>query len=210
MEDEDILNIPTYQSESEEWMDIDIEDLCVNQNKKYVYIDVQGFKLSRNRFMCKEFCLVDGDFVYHSFIKSPFCMNKLSKFYQKLANWSINHYHRIKYDYGDKNIIELKQNLIPKVQNKIVLVNGAEKSKWLEYIFRDCVELQCFNIEDLNFDLRKMKKNYNVCHYHRQYFSGNGPCAMTNAFMIQDLCNKHSKSLDNNVRLLYLVNKKTQ
>lgn len=210
MEDEDILNIPTYDSESSEWMDIDIEDLCVNQNEQYVYIDVQGFKMSRNRFMCKEFCLVDGEFKYHSFYKSPFSMNKLSKFYQRQANWLTKHYHRIMYNYGDANIIELKQNLISKVQNRIVLVKGVGKTEWLKYIFRDCVEIQCYNIEDLNFDLNVMKKNYNVCQYHRQYFSENGPCAMTNAFMIQDLCNKHSKSLDDNVRLLYLVNKRTQ
>lgn len=205
MDEDKDLNI----SESEEWLDIDISDLHVNRNEKYVYIDVQGFKMPRNRFMCKEFCLVDGEFVYHSFIESPFGMNKLPKFYQNQANWLMNHYHRIEFNYGDMSIIEMKQNLVSKLQSKIVLVKGFEKSDWLKYIFRDCVEFHCFNIEDLNFDLNEMENNYAVCQYHRQYFSENGPCAMTNAFIIQDLCNKHSKYLDDNVRLLYLFNKRT-
>lgn len=212
MEDDDILNIPTCDSEINEFMEIDFDDLEVNQNKKYIYIDVQGFKMSRNRFMCKEFCLVDGEYIYHSFIKSPFNIDKLAKSYQRQANWSIDHGHRIKYNYGNTHIIELKEILISKVkiQNKIILVKGVKKTEWLRYMFRDCVEFQCYNIEDLNFDLTKMKKYYDVCHYHRQYFSENGPCALTNAFMLQDLCNKHSKSLDDNVRLLYLVNKRNQ
>lgn len=193
--DEDILLI---EAESE-LMDIDVEDLCENKCSNYVYVDVQGFRSSRNRFICKEFCLVDGEFIYHKFIKSPYSFNKLPEYYRRQANWLMKRYHGIKYEYGDTNIIEVKHDMFAEIANKTILVKGIQKISWLKYMFRDCGEIQCLNIEDLeNFDLSLIKKDpYDVCHYHNEIFGwGNGPCAMTNALIIQDLSNKNSHILN--------------
>lgn len=182
-----------------EMMDIDIDYLSENVCSNYVYVDVQGFRTTRNRFICKEFCLVDGYFMFHTFVKSPYSFDKMSAFYQRQAKYLINHIHGIKYDYGETNIIELKQKMYAKVQNKTILVRGNQKIAWLKYIFRDCGEINCLNIYDLNFDL-SLKKNYpyDVCEYHNRIFdSSNGPCAMSNALMLQDLTNKNSNVLNN-------------
>lgn len=126
--DEDILLIEAGM----ELMDIDIEDLCENKCNNYVYVDVQGFRTSRNRFICKEFCLVDGDFIYHTFVKSPYSFNKMPEYYRRQANWLMNRYHGIKYSYGDTYIIEMKQKMFAKVRNKTILVKGIQKISWLK------------------------------------------------------------------------------
>lgn len=167
MTDNDVLDIFDY--DSDDWMDW-TDEQCGDPNEKYIFVDMQGFKISRNRFICKEFCLIDCDFTYHKFIKSPFNINKLAKYYQKRAKWLINNYHRIEYDHGNTSIIDLKQSLYSKLEKKVALVRGAEKVDWLKYMFRDCIDLECYNIEDLNFDFNNITKYYDACAYHKRFF----------------------------------------
>lgn len=181
-----------------DFMDIDIDDLLENKCENYVYIDIQGFRTSRNRFICKEFCLVDGDSMFHTFVKSPYSFNKMPAYYRRQANWLINRFHGIKYEHGDTHIIELKQTMFTKIHDKTILVKGIEKIAWLQYIFRDCGKINCVNIEDMDVDLSLDKnKLFDVCEYHNRIFGGgNGPCAMTNALILQHLYDKNSRNIE--------------
>lgn len=173
-----------------EFMDVDVDELIQKNYKNCVYMDIQGFRTSRHQFMCKAICLVDGDSIFHRLVKSPYSFNRMSKYYQRQANWLINRYHGLKYDCGDFHIIEVKDLIFPKIRDKIVLVKGAEKVSWLKHIFRDRGEIECVNVEDLDdFDLSLRKTEpYDVCEYHRK-ISGwtEGPCAMSTALMLRDL-----------------------
>lgn len=160
----------------------------------YVYVDIQGFKMPGNAFMCKEFCLLDdNNYTFHAFIKSTTPFIQLPTFYKRQANWLMDNYHKIDYNFGDINLFDLCDQMFPKIQNKIVLVKGLEKTKWLKKMFRDYGEIECLDIDSLHFDTSlKQADPYNVCDYHNQVFNWTkGPCAMSTALMIQDLAHKN-------------------
>lgn len=187
---EDIIEMRDFESDM---MDIDVDDLVENKYKDHVFIDIQGFRTKGNRFICKEFCLIDGEFIFHTFVKSPYNFNKMPDYYRRQARWLMNRFHGIKYEHGDTNIVELKQKMFAKIHNKTILVKGIEKIAWLQYIFRDCGKITIQNIENLNFNLNLTENDiFDVCEYHERIFGwANGPCALTNARMIQYLFNKN-------------------
>lgn len=141
------------------------EDSLLDYN--YIFVDIQGFKTYRNQFICKEFCLIDNDYIYHALVKSPYSFNKVPAYYKRQAYWLTNFYHGLMYEAGDTNIIEVKQNVYDRLQSKKVAVKGAEKIKWLQFMFRDCCEIECVNFDDLDYDHDvKMSVLNKVCNFH--------------------------------------------
>lgn len=48
------------------------------------------------------------------------------------------------------------------------MVKGMEKVKWIKHMFRINGEIECINIEDLEFDMRlKQTVPYEICEYHK-------------------------------------------
>lgn len=159
-----------------------------------VYVDIQGFKMPGNRLMCKEFCLLDDNgYTFHALVKSTTSFNRLPSFYKRQALWLMKNHHKIDYNFGDINPYDLCNQMFPKMQNKIVLVKGFEKVEWLKAMFRDYGEIECLDINNLDFDASmKQVDPYNVCDYHNQVFTWTkGPCAMSTALMIRDLAHKN-------------------
>lgn len=176
-----------------EFMDVDVIEFSTKISQNFVYVDIQGFKTSRNRFMCKEFCLVEDDFVYHALVKSPYSISKLPKHYRRQADWLTGYYHGIKYGLGDVHMNDLKKDVFPRLLNKKILVKGLEKISWLKQIFHDYGEIEVMNVEDIDgFDLSKRNSEpYKVCDYHDKVFKlRNGPCAKSTALMLQDVTMK--------------------
>lgn len=181
-----------------EFMDVDLNSPPTSGSQAFVFVDIQGFKTSRNRFMVKEFCLIDGDFVYHALIKSTQPLESMSNFYQRQANWLIREYHGIRFEIGDIHVNELKK-LYPRLQNKTVFVKGMQKITWMQYIFRDCGEIKCENIEDIeDIDYSENYSNsFETCDYHRKirmqplpFTYPYGACAKARALMLQNLVSK--------------------
>lgn len=169
-----------------------------NKCDKFVFVDVQGFLTFKNRFMCKEFCLVDDDYIFHTFVKSPYSFNKMSSRYQREANWLTHHFHGIKYDCGDINIFELKEKIFPKIRGKTILVKGLQKVSWLKEIFHKCGGIDCMNIEDTPCDLNLRSRTWHEsCDYHTKIFGiwDKGPCAKSTALMIQDVALNNADKL---------------
>lgn len=178
-----------------EFVDVDITELTRKSCENCVYVDVQGFKTSRNRFMCKEFCMVDGDFIYHALVKSPFPFKKMAKYYQRQATWLTDNHHKIRYDSGDIHIHEMRKDILPRLMNKTIIVKGSHKVSWVQQIFENCDGIYCMNIEDFE-DFEPFERNsqlFDLCYYHNNVFTSAGvPCAKSIALMIQDFVLKRS------------------
>lgn len=110
-------------------------DEIVYSYENLVFADVQGFKSHYNRFICKEFCLVSGNDIYHNVIKSPYTFEKLSPYYRKQARWLTKHLHGFRFDSGGIHMIEVLENTYTKLLGKTVVVKGDEKVDWLKYIW---------------------------------------------------------------------------
>lgn len=136
------------------------------------FVDVQGFKTYRERFICKEFCLVtmnddDDDNCYHAIIKSPYAFEKVPSFYKRQAKWLTKHFHGLSYDCGNVHVISVIQDVYAKLMNKVVIVKGVEKVKWVKHMFRNCGEIECLNFDDLYLDNNIEKiQTKNICDYH--------------------------------------------
>lgn len=178
----------------------DDSKMFVNSNKQsdfndFVFIDVQGFrtkscyKHNYIRFICKEFCMIDGDDRFHAIVKSPYSFNKIPSYYQRQVGWLTRNFHGLTYDCGDTSINEVVKNTYPKIKDKIVLVKGSEKIQWLQYIYRKTGVINCENIEDIDFDLSlENPVLYEICNYHNDIYGWcECRCALSNAIKIRDI-----------------------
>lgn len=163
-------------------------DLFIDKNTSYIYIDVQGFKITNNFFMCKEFCLLDGDYMYHALIKSTQPYRSLTQFYRKQVNWLSNNHHRIKYGIGDVDIKDLKE-LYPRLNKRTIIVDCRDKIVWVQNIFRECGDLVIENLNELKNSSYINSKNsnqiYEQCEYHMSLRTP-GRCAITKVQMMLD------------------------
>lgn len=162
-------------------------EIFYNCDEKYVFVDVQGFKSHNSRFICKEFCLIDKDYIFHAIIKSPYKFEMLSSNYRHQAQWLTKNYHGLSFDGGDVQIIEMKQKIFPKVQNKTIVVKGDEKVAWLQHLFRDCGEINCINFEDMNINHLIAYDSSDICENHRINLTQKRyECARVNAKALQN------------------------
>lgn len=160
-------------------MDLDIESDVTSElmdfneqeeiTKKFVFVDIQGFKSYRDRFICKEICLVSDEDFYHAIIKSTIPFEKLSSSHKRQANWLTKHFHGLTYDCGNVHMIQAIQDVYPMLMKKTVVVKGTEKIKWMKHIFRNCGEIECLNFEDLDLDLSLDDTSKNICPFMCDY-----------------------------------------
>lgn len=175
--------------------DSDFSDSEVNSllDCDYIFVDLQGFKTYGNRFICKEFCLVDNEYTFHTLIKSPYIFDKIPSHYKRQAHWLTNFHHGIAYDSGDSHIITVIQSLYYRFENRRVAVKGDEKVNWLKYMFRNCCcEIECINFDDMDYDhsledLKPKKK----CKYHENKKLKQPVCALKNALLMQNISNNN-------------------
>lgn len=92
--------------------------------------------MNKNRSMCKEFCLVDGDETFHAIVKSWFPYKKLLGHYKRHIEWLTNYFHGLNYECGNIHMDELKKIVYPKLVGKVVIVKGREKTERIQYMFR--------------------------------------------------------------------------
>lgn len=159
----------------------------------YVYVDIQGYRRPKNYLVCKEFCLLDG-YKYHAIVKPSIPLKYLPAHYKRQAEWVLNNHHKIQYSHGDVDPFDLRDQMYPKLQDKVILVKGEDKIRWLKYMFRKHGEIDCLDIDSMDFDKSlKQDEPYEVCDYHDYYYFGStqGPCALSTALLIQDLANKN-------------------
>lgn len=175
-------------------MEEDLDEDQLDATTNLVYIDIQGFPTRNNKFICKEFCLVDGEFIYHALVKSPYKFNKLPSEYKRQANWLMQNHHGLSFDCGDIPIVELIQKVFPMIQKKKVIAKGVSKVMWIQYMFRNCGPIECINIENIvKFNISASRQNKStICKFHsRSKHLQLKPCAMLYACSLQDILNEH-------------------
>ncbi|RYX87318.1 hypothetical protein EON73_01635 [bacterium] len=183
--DLDFMEIDTT-AEDLKFMEID-ETKAETQD--FVFVDVQGFVARKNHLICKEFCLVSDDDKFHAIVKSPYRFGRLPEYYRRQAEWLTRFHHGLAYDSGDFDLIDLLQTVYPKLIGKKIIVKGAQKIDWLKYMFRNCGEIDCVNIEDMGY-CKSLHENVNVhdfCDYHHCKRWRKWHCAMENALKLQEI-----------------------
>lgn len=153
-----------------------------------VFVDVQGFRAYKKRFIVKEFYLSDDDGIYHNIVKSPYSFNRLNDYYQRHANWVTRFCHGLQFDCGDITVDELIKTIYPRIKDKCILVKGVEKINWLKYIFRECGEIQGCSIEEVGHISKELDdKTYDICDYHNRLFGWNScRCPLANVLKLQE------------------------
>lgn len=168
----------------------------IDDIKNCVFVDLQGFKDGHEYvdYICKEFCLIDGDFVYNVIVRSPFPINEMSsKYYQRRAKLTTEKQHKISYDCGDIDLADLKREVFPRLQNKTIIVKGWVKSWWLHQLFGR--EINCVNIDRFkdfkSFD-QQQQHHFEVCDYHNTRFpSTKELCTKCSNFTTVVHCSKY-------------------
>lgn len=178
-----------------DFMEIDAEEeldfMGINdeENKGLVFVDIQGFRSRNNHFICKEFCLVSTDETYHTIVKSPYKFERLPEYHRRQANWLTRFFHGLTYDCGDVRLIDVLQTVYPKLVGKKIIVKGIQKVGWLKYMFRNCGEIECVNIEDLGYckTLHDSPIQHENCNYHKEKYWRKWHCALEIALKLQEI-----------------------
>lgn len=155
----------------------------------FICIDLLGFRAKHGVFVCKEFCLIEKEYVFHTLIKNPSVFPKLNSLYQCHVDYNIKHGHRLSFECGDMPISELVCKIFPKIQNKVVLVEHFVKARFLDYIFRKHSNIKCVTLDQIGCSISAIKPfSYELCDYHNRVYGWDrdGPCALTTAFKLRD------------------------
>lgn len=82
----------------------------------YVYVDIQGFRLPMDHFICKEYCLINDDgYKFHKIVKSQESFDRLPSIYIYQAIWLMRHHHKIGFDRGDIDPFDLRREIFSKL-----------------------------------------------------------------------------------------------
>lgn len=160
-----IMDLDVNNGDFIEMMDIEEQEKVT---RNFVFVDIQGFKTYRDRFICKEICVISDEDFYHAIIQPPYDFEKLPSHYKRQANWLYNQFHGLAFDSGKIHMIQVIQDVYPMLMSKTVVMKGTEKIKWIKHIFRNCGEIECINFDDLDLKLDENSKNNCpfMCDYH--------------------------------------------
>lgn len=162
------------------------------KNDNFVFIDMQGFKTYGNKFIVKEFCLMQAkqNVIVHDIVKSPFDYHCLGGLYRSLAHYNTTKHHGLYFDIGNITKHKLIQSTLKHVDGKTIIVKGVEKVQWVRQLYENYhCDVHCENIEDwirFNFRFKTSKEIAEICSFHKP-IAGDVccHCALSQA---QELC----------------------
>lgn len=165
----------------------------LESNRKYFFVDLQGFKDKQNKFILKEIsiCTLQNEVFYHFIMKPPFKWKFLTKNEQKQATWLKERLHGFNWNDGYIHFYDLKKiiNMLlqsNKKENTIIYVKGEEKIKWLQELFY--IKTTISNIENIGC-ITNLNNTYNNsnkddithCRLHNYKFN----CAYKNVISLK-------------------------
>lgn len=157
-----------------------------------VFIDMQGFKTYRNKFIVKEFCLIHGNFYFHEIIKSPIDYHHWGDVYKCMSRWATLNHHGLDFQSGDMTVYKLIQSTLNHVKDKTIVVKGAEKKEWVKNLYENFHQVRCENIEDwsgFDFSYKTNQDISKICHFHGAVLGG-CHCALSQAQELRTFFNK--------------------
>lgn len=141
-------------------------------------LDIQGFRVNKNKFIVKELASYDGHKICHFIFKPPFPLKDMEPNLHKEAIWLMNNYHCIDWHSGHVpyfRCAEIIRELCSKV--KYVYVKGLQKADFIRKYTPDSVTV----IEmDGQPCIRPMEPR---CFYH---LKSPCVCALSNVFFLYD------------------------
>lgn len=141
-----------------------------------VVLDVQCFKIEKNKYIVKELAAYDGERICHYLFKPPFSFDLLETDLQREAEWLIKNYHAIQWDSGFTPVHQfphIMQELNCKAER--LYVKGKEKVEYVKkYVSKPIFELE---------EQPRLKKGLPRCIYHVNNYC---MCALTNVFFLYD------------------------
>lgn len=163
-----------------------------------IFVDVQGFKDFRNKFILKELAIATFDCTHVFLIKPPFPYKLLRLEEKKQVNW-IQRNRGIYWNEGYINYADISKLIIPFLENKCILVKGLEKIEWIKEFCENCKivdlgEKGCPNFFSLYKSLMcESKDSIDItCCFHKQI------CALKNVISLRKWY------IDNNIILFKL------
>lgn len=129
-----------------------------------VFVDLQGFRGINNQFIIKEFSLLDIDYEFYNIVKSPYSMEKLPPHLQNQAKWLTRYYHGISFNSGELFLNEVIREVLPHIQNKVIIVKGEEKVSWVKSIFRRSYAVE--NVENFGWHSHRIQTTIEKCQNH--------------------------------------------
>lgn len=184
-------------------------------------VDIQGFKISQNKFVIKEFAMISEHYSstfkpIHYIVKSPFSLDEQSQLNYRQTNtikWLTKNCHGLSWNGGNVSISQLKRILhmamLEKSYRKIFFkAKGHEKCLWLSDFFVDLFGRDK-NVLVLNIEMdgiiwptlssmRLIHPQYKQCSSHsssnkKNYTSLN--CALQNVYIMRNHLRKHTPKL---------------
>lgn len=125
-----------------------------------IFVDLQGFKNSKNEFIIKELAIATKDWTQVFIVKPPYAYSTLTKEEKKQVNW-LERNRGILWSEGFIDNREFKRLIQLYLENKNIFVKGCEKVKWVKKICENC------NIVDLGEkgcpNLSMLQEKYKNC-----------------------------------------------
>lgn len=158
---------------------------------EFAIVDLQGF-IYNGDFVVKEICILTKNLKFHEIVKSPFPFTNLTSKCKQEVKWLENNYHGLRWNHGYITQNELQKTIAPILKNKIIIVKGLNKIKWVQEILKQQVNV-CINVEDMgcimklsepfsNERIEQGIENIKCCNKHK--FETNH-CALRNALLIR-------------------------
>lgn len=139
-------------------------------------LDVQGFKVEKNKFIVKELAGFDGERICHYVFKPPFSFDMLPPELQREANWVTKNHHCIQWDIGFTPLHKfdsILEDLTSKAE--CIYVKGREKA---EYVRRFSSK-PIFEFEEQP----RLEQSIPKCFYHSK---SKCVCALSNVLYLHE------------------------
>lgn len=144
-----------------------------------IFVDLQGFKNSKNNFIVKEFAIVTNEWTQVFLVKPPYSFTSLTLEEKKQAVW-LERNRGILWSEGFIDAREFKRIIPLYIENRNIVVKGFEKVTWIKALCENCKIVDigdkgCPNLSNLN---EKYQNSELYCVNHKKQ------CALKNALCL--------------------------
>lgn len=151
----------------------------MNKAETIIFVDLQGFKNSKNEFIVKEIAIVTNEWTQVFVVKPPYMYSALSPEEKKQTNW-LERNRGLRWSEGFVDYREFKRIIPLYLENKNVIVKGCEKIQWIKNLCEHCKIVEFGDKGCPKFvTLHEKYKDCNInCVYHKKQ------CALKNAICL--------------------------
>lgn len=160
-------------------------------NKKFIIVDVQGFKDCKNNFIVKEFALATSGNTQVFLVKPPYPFSKLSNEEKRRVLW-IEKKLGIYWSEGYIDYLEFKRIIKSILSTKIIILKGMEKIGWVKELCNNITVIDLGAKECPNF--KKLRNEYSTDDVNLNCIFHNNECAVKNVICLQNWC-KHNSNI---------------